>query len=176
MPAADVRQAHAVGEAGLDAAQVEERRLRWGPNRLRSAPRRGPLLRLLLQFHNVLLYVMLGAAAITAALGHWVDTGVLLAAVVVNAIIGFVQEGKAEAAMAAIRNMLAPKAAVLRDGWEVVVLPLEPAAAGFVGASLRGEPLGAAAAAGAALDAQFDLGRALARLLQHQALVAFTFV
>jgi magnesium-transporting ATPase (P-type) len=101
---------------GLDAAEVRRRLALHGPNRLAPPKRRGPLLRFLLQFHNILLYVMLGAAAITAALGHWVDTGVLLAAVVVNAIIGFIQEGKAESALEAIRAMLAPHATVLRDG------------------------------------------------------------
>src|SRR5690606_162903 len=78
--------------------------------------RRGPLLRLLMQFHNILLYVMMGAAVITAFLGHWVDTGVLLAAVVINAIIGFIQEGKAESALDAIRAMLSAHATVIREG------------------------------------------------------------
>ncbi|MBN9463719.1 MAG: cation-transporting P-type ATPase, partial [Burkholderiales bacterium] len=86
------------------------------PNRLAAARRRSAPMRLLAQFHNVLIYVMLGAAAITAALGQWVDTGVLLAAVVVNAVIGFLQEGKAEAALDAIRELLAPRATVIRAG------------------------------------------------------------
>ena len=68
------------------------------------------------QFHNVLIYVLLGAAVVTGVLQHWVDTGVILAVVLANAVIGYLQEGKAEAAMAAIRGMLAPRAAVLRDG------------------------------------------------------------
>jgi len=66
------------------------------------------MVRFLVQFHNVLIYVLLGAAVVTGALQHWVDTGVILAVVLANAIIGFVQEGKAEAAMAAIRGMLGP--------------------------------------------------------------------
>jgi calcium-translocating P-type ATPase len=78
-------------------------------------------MRFLVQFHNVLIYVLLGAAVVTAALQHWIDTGVILAVVVANAIIGFIQEGKAEAAMTAIRQMLAPKAAVLRGGARVTV-------------------------------------------------------
>ena len=102
--------------AGLGDAEVQRRRALHGPNRLAPPRRRGPLLRFVLQFHNILLYVMLGAAAITALLGHWVDTGVLLAAVVVNAIIGFIQEGKAESALEAIRSMLSPHATVLRGG------------------------------------------------------------
>ena len=116
LTAADALQRLSANERGLDAAQARERLLQHGPNQLQAARRRGALRRLLAQFHNVLLYVMLGSAVITAALGHWVDTGVLLAAVVVNAVIGFVQEGKAESALDAIRAMLSPQAVVLRDG------------------------------------------------------------
>ena len=104
------------GPGGLTDAVVRQRRALHGPNRLAPPRRRGPLLRLALQFHNILLYVMMGAAAITAALGHWVDTAVLLAAVAINAVIGFVQEGKAESALEAIRSMLSPHATVLREG------------------------------------------------------------
>ncbi|HMO47552.1 MAG TPA: cation-transporting P-type ATPase [Rubrivivax sp.] len=116
LPAGEACRRLEVGEAGLDAAQVQQRLQRYGPNQLQQAKKRGPLLRFLMQFHNVLLYVMLAAAAITAMLGHWIDTGVLLAAVVVNAIIGFIQEGKAESALDAIRAMLSPHALVLRAG------------------------------------------------------------
>ncbi len=112
----DVQQQLQSEPAGLGDAEVQRRRALHGPNRLAPPRRRGPLLRFVLQFHNILLYVMLGAAAITALLGHWVDTGVLLAAVVVNAIIGFIQEGKAESALEAIRSMLSPHATVLRGG------------------------------------------------------------
>lgn len=59
---------------------------------------------------------MMGAAVITASLGYWIDTGVLMMAVVLNAIIGFIQEGKAESALDAIRDMLSPHATVIRDG------------------------------------------------------------
>jgi calcium-translocating P-type ATPase len=118
---ADCLAALKAGQAGLTTPEAAERLARHGPNRLPEVRGRGPLLRFLLQFHNVLIYVLLGAAAVTGALQHWVDTGVILAVVVANAVIGFIQEGKAEAAMAAIRNMLAPRAAVLRDGKRVTV-------------------------------------------------------
>jgi len=106
---------------GLTADEVAARIERYGPNALPEPPKRSAIVRFLLQFHNVLIYVLLVAAVVTAALAHWVDTGVILAVVVVNAIIGFIQEGKAEEAMAAIRGMLAPRSAVLRDGQRISV-------------------------------------------------------
>jgi magnesium-transporting ATPase (P-type) len=109
------------GPGGLTEGEAARRLIEHGPNRLPEARVRGPFLRFLIQFHNVLIYVLMGAAAVTAALQHWIDTGVILAVVIANAVIGFVQEGKAEAAMAAIRDMLAPHAAVLRDGRRVSI-------------------------------------------------------
>jgi magnesium-transporting ATPase (P-type) len=105
-----------VDTGGLDEAEAQRRLETYGPNRLPEPPRRAALVRFLLQFHNILIYVLLGAAVITALLHHLVDTLVILAVVLVNALIGFVQEGKAESAMEAIRQMLAPRAAVVRDG------------------------------------------------------------
>lgn len=101
---------------GLSKDEAGKRRERYGPNRLPEARRRSLLVRFALQFHNILIYVLLAAAGITALLDHWVDTVVILAVVVANAIIGFVQEGKAEKAMDAIREMLALQAVVLRAG------------------------------------------------------------
>jgi calcium-translocating P-type ATPase len=106
---------------GLTSPEAAQRLTDHGPNRLPEVRGRGPLRRFLAHFHNVLIYVLIAAAVITGAMQHWVDTGVILAVVLANAIIGFVQEGKAEAAMAAIRGMLAPRAAVLRDGQRVSV-------------------------------------------------------
>jgi calcium-translocating P-type ATPase len=104
---------------GLGTQEAQRRLETYGRNQLPEARTRGPLQRFLWQFHNVLIYVLLGAAIVTGALQHWIDTGVILAVVLANASIGFVQEGKAESAMAAIRQMLAPHAAVLRDGRRV---------------------------------------------------------
>ncbi|WP_374344214.1 cation-transporting P-type ATPase [Azonexus sp.] len=101
---------------GLSAGEAARRLAACGPNRLTPPQKRGPLLRFLLQFHNVLIYVLLAAAGVTALLGHAVDTGVILGVVVINALIGFVQEGKAEKSLDAIRRMLSLRASVLRDG------------------------------------------------------------
>ncbi|MDP5291118.1 cation-transporting P-type ATPase [Oceanimonas sp. CHS3-5] len=103
-------------ERGLTAGEAAARLERQGPNRLPALPRVSPWRRLLRQFHNILIYVLLGSATITAALGHLADTLVILAVVLVNAAIGFLQEGKAERAMEAIRGMLTLRASVLRDG------------------------------------------------------------
>lgn len=102
--------------SGLSQEEVELRLQRHGPNCLPPPKRRGPLLLLLYQFHNVLLYMMMAAALVTALLGHWVDTAVILAAVLINVVIGFIQEGKAENALDAIRNLLSPHALVMRGG------------------------------------------------------------
>ena len=102
--------------SGLDNTSAQERLHRYGPNRLEASAGRSATARFFLQFHNILIYVLLGSAAATALLDHPVDTGVILAVVLANVIIGFVQEGKAEKAMDAIRHMLAPQATVLRNG------------------------------------------------------------
>jgi len=101
---------------GLSDGEAQARLVQHGSNRLPEPPRRSALTRFLLQFHNILVYVLLGAAVITALLHHVADTLVILAVVIVNAIIGFIQEGKAEKAMEAIRQMLAPRASVMRGG------------------------------------------------------------
>jgi calcium-translocating P-type ATPase len=119
--AADCLVSLAATPDGLTAPEAARRLAEHGPNRLPPVQSSGPVVRFLRQFHHVLIYVLIGAALVTGALQHWVDTGVILAVVLANAVIGFIQEGKAEAAMAAIRNMLAPKAAVLRDGLRVSV-------------------------------------------------------
>ncbi|MBU1334854.1 MAG: cation-transporting P-type ATPase [Alphaproteobacteria bacterium] len=106
---------------GLSTTEAARRLAEYGPNQLPEAALRMPLQRFLAQFHNMLIYVLMAAAVVTGALQHWVDTGVILAVVLANALIGFIQEGKAEAAMVAIRQMLAPRAAVLRNGQRMTV-------------------------------------------------------
>ncbi|HRP35370.1 MAG TPA: HAD-IC family P-type ATPase, partial [Gammaproteobacteria bacterium] len=104
------------GAEGLNKSTAAERLAAHGPNLLPPPPRRGPLRRLAAQFNNVLIYVLLVAAAITALLGEWADTGVILGVVVINSLIGFIQEGKAERALEAISAMLSPRAMVIREG------------------------------------------------------------
>ena len=106
---------------GLSTDEATSRLTKYGPNQLPDAKTSSPLLRFLYQFHNMLIYVLIAAGAVTAMLGHWIDTSVILAVVFINAVIGFVQEGKAENALKAIRQMLSPNAMVLRDGKQLTI-------------------------------------------------------
>lgn len=101
---------------GLDPSEVSKRQEKFGKNEIPGGKSRSVWVRLLMQFHNVLIYVLMAAAIITAFLGHWIDTWVIVAVIVVNAVIGFIQEGKAEKALEGIRKMLSLNAVVKRDG------------------------------------------------------------
>jgi magnesium-transporting ATPase (P-type) len=130
-PLADALARLGARRTGLGDDEARERLARYGPNRLETRAQRSALVRLLAQFRDVLIYVLLVAALATALLGHWVDTAVILGVVAVNALIGFVQEGRAEHALDAIRALLAPRAAVLRGG-ERITIPAEDLVPGDV--------------------------------------------
>ena len=106
---------------GLSSEVAAQRLEKYGPNKLPEEPPVPAWRRFLRQFNNLLIYVLLAAAVVTAALNDWLETGVILAVVLINAIIGFIQEGKAEAALDALRSMLALQAVALRDGHRVTV-------------------------------------------------------
>ena len=106
---------------GLSAEEAQKRLLQHGPNRLKEIHQRGSIVRFLSQFHNVLIYVLLIAGIVTYLLEHRIDSGVIFAVVLANAIIGFIQEGKAEDALSAIRQMLSPQAQVLRNSERTII-------------------------------------------------------
>jgi len=106
---------------GLSQEEAEKRLDQYGSNQLPEAQTRGPFLRFMYQFHNILIYVLLAAGIVTAVLEHWVDAGVIFAVVLLNAMIGFIQEGKAENALRAIRQMLSPHAMIMRDGRQITI-------------------------------------------------------
>ena len=101
--------------AGLSATEAELRLTTNGLNEMESFQRPSSLRRFLRQFHNILIYVLIISAIIAAFLAHLVDAGVIIGVVVINAIFGFIQEGKAEEAINAIKNILAPNATVIRN-------------------------------------------------------------
>ena len=121
-PVQDVFRSLDTIETGLSPEEAQNRLANYGYNLLKPPKKSGPIRRFLAQFNNVLLYVLIGAAVVTALLGHWVDTGVIAGVVLINAIIGFVQEGKAVKALEAIQAMLSPKAAVRRSGLSLTVM------------------------------------------------------
>jgi potassium/sodium efflux P-type ATPase len=103
-------------KSGLKDEEIAERQKKYGKNQLPTSKKQSWWKRLLMQFNNVLIYVLMAAAVITAIMGHWIDTWVILAVVIINAIIGFIQEGKAEKALENISKMLSPEAVVKRNG------------------------------------------------------------
>jgi magnesium-transporting ATPase (P-type) len=125
MSANDVANSLATNcEKGLDSADAARRLQAYGPNRLPEGKKRGPLMRFLSQFNNVLIYVLLGAGFTKLMLNLWVDASIIFGVVILNALLGFIQEGKAEKALDAIRNMLSAEARTVRGG-EMRMIPAE---------------------------------------------------
>jgi magnesium-transporting ATPase (P-type) len=101
---------------GLDAAEASKRFEKYGPNRLPEGKKRGPLARFFAQFNNILVYVLLGAGFTKLMLNLWVDAAIIFGVVILNALLGFIQEGRAEKALDSIRNMLSAEARTVRGG------------------------------------------------------------
>jgi len=106
---------------GLDPAEAAARLSAVGPNELPEPKRTPAWLRFLSHFNDTLIYILLGAAAIKAVMGDWLDFWVIMAVAIINAVIGYVQEGRAEKALAGIRGMLSADATVRRgDAWTTI--------------------------------------------------------
>jgi len=101
---------------GLDDAEAAKRLKHFGPNSVTARSGMPEWKRFLLQFHQPLIYILLGACIITASLNEWVDTSVIFGVVVINAIIGFIQESKAERSIEALSRMIFTEATVRRAG------------------------------------------------------------
>jgi len=102
--------------AGLSTGEAAARLERWGPNALPPARTHGAAVRFLLQFHSPLIYVLLVSALAAALIGERVDAAVIVTVLVVNALVGFVQESRAEGALAALAAMTETTSTVVRDG------------------------------------------------------------
>ncbi|AKE61158.1 carbonate dehydratase [Citrobacter amalonaticus Y19] len=102
--------------SGLTHDEASTRLARDGLNALPEKAGKPAWLRFLAHFHDVLIYVLIAAAALTAVMGHWVDTAVILGVAVINALIGHIQENNAEKSLKSIRNMLSASAVVVRNG------------------------------------------------------------
>src|SRR5262245_42383534 len=111
-------------QSGLSTDEAASRLGKYGPNRLPEGKKRGPFMRFLSQFNNILVYVLLGAGFTKMMLGLWIDASIILGVVILNGLLGFIQEGKAEKALDSIRNMLSAEARTLRGG-ETRMIPAE---------------------------------------------------
>ncbi len=111
-------------QSGLDTDEASRRLERYGRNQLPEGRKRGPFMRLLMQLNNILIYVLLAAGFVKLMLGLWLDAAIILGVVVINALLGFIQEGKAEKTLDSIRHMLSAEARTLR-GEEVRMVPAE---------------------------------------------------
>ena len=111
----------AVQEQGLSSEEAQRRLAQFGLNQLTEAARPGFLSKLWDQLNNFVVILLIVASIISALLGEWVDAAAIMAIVVLNSILGIVQESRAEEALAALKKMAAPEAQVLRDGHRVSV-------------------------------------------------------
>ena len=103
-------------ETGLSDEEAGQRLEQHGPNELKAKKGRSPILMFLIQFQNPLLYILLIAGVVKALLGSWIEAGVIWAAAVLNAVIAFTQEAKAENAITSLASTVMTKAAVRRNG------------------------------------------------------------
>jgi Ca2+-transporting ATPase len=111
----------AVQEQGLSSEEAQRRLKQYGPNQLTEAARPGFLSKLWDQLNNFVIVLLIVASIISALLGEWVDAAAIMAIVVLNAVLGIVQESRAEEALAALKKMAAPEAQILRDGHRVSI-------------------------------------------------------
>ncbi len=117
--------------SGLSSDEAATRQSKYGPNRLKEVPPRSRWLLLLDQFKGILILVLIGAAVLAAAIGDLTDAAVILVVVMINAVLGFSQEYRAEKSLAALKKMLAPTAEVRRDS-RTMVLPADELVPGDV--------------------------------------------
>jgi len=106
---------------GLSPLSIKHREEFFGKNILKEKKPVSKLKKFFMQFHNALIYILLGASIITAFLGEYIDSGVIFAVVIINVIIGYIQEIKAQEAIESLKNMLVTEAVVLRDGKKIII-------------------------------------------------------
>ncbi|AFZ34278.1 ATPase, P-type (transporting), HAD superfamily, subfamily IC [Stanieria cyanosphaera PCC 7437] len=111
--------------SGLTSTEVKQRQEQFGANELKSKPLKNPIIRFLEQFNQPLLYILLAAGTIKAFLGQWVNAWVIWGVTLINAIIGFIQEAKAESAIAALASAVQTEATVRRNNQKVRVSSTE---------------------------------------------------
>ncbi len=110
---------------GLSSISIQEREAFFGKNILKEAKQESKLKKFFMQFDNPLIYILLGASIITAWLGEWIDSGVIFAVVIINVIVGYIQEVKAQEAIASLKQMMITEAVVIRNGKKTRISSLD---------------------------------------------------
>ena len=110
---------------GLGPLSIKHREKSFGKNVLKKKKQDSKLKKFFLQFHNALIYILLGASFVTAMLQEWIDSGVIFAVVIINVIIGYVQEVKAQEAIESLKKMMTTEAVVVRDGKKISISSID---------------------------------------------------
>jgi len=110
---------------GLGPLSIKHREEFFGKNVLKKKKQDSKLKKFFLQFHNALIYILLGASLVTAILQEWIDSGVIFAVVIINVIIGYVQEVKAQEAIESLKKMMTTEAVVVRDGKKISISSID---------------------------------------------------
>ncbi len=108
-------------QQGLLSDEVTKRQVQYGPNQLAEKPGRSPFALFFDQFRDFIIWVLIGAALVSGFLQEWVDALAILGIVIINAILGFVQEHRAEKSLAALKKMSSPNSRVIREGNQQVI-------------------------------------------------------
>ena len=110
---------------GLGPLSIKHREDFFGKNRLKQKKPESKLKKFLMQFHNALIYILLSASFITAVLNEWVDSMVIFGVVIINVIVGYIQEVKAQEAIESLKQMMITEAVVIRDGVKMNISSLD---------------------------------------------------
>ncbi len=110
---------------GLSPLSIKHREEFFGKNILKEKKQISKLKKFFIQFHNALIYILLGASIITGFLGEWIDSGVIFAVVIINVIIGYIQEIKAHEAIESLKQMMTTEAVVIRDGKKISISSID---------------------------------------------------
>ncbi|QOY52915.1 cation-transporting P-type ATPase [Candidatus Sulfurimonas baltica] len=110
---------------GLSPLSINHREEFFGKNILKETKQDSKLKKFFMQFHSALIYILLGASAVTAFLQEWIDSGVIFAVVIINVIIGYIQEVKAQEAIESLKNMMNAEAIVIRDGIKINISSID---------------------------------------------------
>ncbi len=108
-------------DSGLSSTEANNRLTKFGPNQLKEKKPVSPLKIFLSQFQDLIIWILIGAALVSGFLKEWVDALAIIAIVILNAILGFIQEYRAEKSLSALKKLSSPTSKVIRDGQHSII-------------------------------------------------------